>query len=99
MMLHVNASALALAALWDDDAEARRSAMAKFRTDWEAYATARTMALPSVAKHVQRSPMATRPMEDFARLGRFLWLGRGRGGRVEHAASHGFHVLGAREHR
>jgi hypothetical protein len=71
MMLHVDAYPLALAALLDDDAEVRSSAMAKFRTDWEAYAKARTMALPSLAKHVQRSPMATRPMEDFARLGRF----------------------------
>jgi hypothetical protein len=71
MMLHVDAYPLALAALLDDDAEVRSSAMAKFRTVWEAYARARTMALPSLAKHVQRSPMATRPMEDFARLGRF----------------------------
>ena len=75
MMLHVDASALALAALWGDDAEARRSTMANFRTVWIAYARARAMALPSSNKHAQRSPMATLPMGDFAPLGRFYGWG------------------------
>lgn len=60
----------ALYGLLSDREEQRKSTLKQFEEDWDAYATARRLGEPSLKKELERSPMDTRLMQDFARLAR-----------------------------
>ena len=60
----------ALCGLLQASRDGQAACLAMFCEDWKAYETARRLALPDLRKIVERSPMQSRVMEDFARMAR-----------------------------